>query len=136
MFSCHVFFAHCYKNQEGWANLLIRFIKGSGTLLDLEFLLDDNGRRVAAFGRSAGFIQLSNIFSQGIIGYNSDEDEFFDFCGGVQGNVNWVDYFNDSVVVGGDFLAVQNCDGNLRFIEFLIIIFFRSAHHSKQYSYI
>jgi len=31
-----------------------RFIKGQGTILDLEFLVDDRGRRVAAFGRAAG----------------------------------------------------------------------------------
>ena len=30
--------------------------KGGGKVLDLEFLTDDNGRRVAAFGRAAGFI--------------------------------------------------------------------------------
>lgn len=32
-----------------------RFPKGSGTLLDLEFLQDESGRRVAAFGYHAGF---------------------------------------------------------------------------------
>jgi hypothetical protein len=31
------------------------FSQGSGTLLDLEFLQDDKGRRVAAFGYYAGF---------------------------------------------------------------------------------
>jgi hypothetical protein len=31
------------------------FSRGGGTLLDLEFLQDDNGRRVAAFGYHAGF---------------------------------------------------------------------------------
>jgi saccharopine dehydrogenase (NAD+, L-lysine-forming) len=54
----HVYFAHCYKNQGGWKELLGRFISGKGKLLDLEFLVDDVGRRVAAFGRSAGFIGM------------------------------------------------------------------------------
>jgi hypothetical protein len=55
----HVYFGHCYKNQEGWKDLLSRFHRGNGRLWDLEFLLDDNGKRVAAFGRSAGFIGMA-----------------------------------------------------------------------------
>lgn len=51
----HVQFAHCYKNQGGWQDVLSRFPRGGGTLLDLEFLTDDSGRRVAAFGYHAGY---------------------------------------------------------------------------------
>jgi len=51
----HIQFAHCYKNQGGWEKVLSRFPRGGGTLLDLEFLTDDEGRRVAAFGYHAGF---------------------------------------------------------------------------------
>ncbi|KAF2717876.1 Formate/glycerate dehydrogenase catalytic domain-like protein [Polychaeton citri CBS 116435] len=51
----HVQFAHCYKGQGGWDKVLSRFPRGGGTLLDLEFLEDENGRRVAAFGYHAGF---------------------------------------------------------------------------------
>ncbi|KAK0261895.1 Saccharopine dehydrogenase [Friedmanniomyces endolithicus] len=51
----HVQFAHCYKGQGGWDTVLNRFPRGKGTLLDLEFLEDENGRRVAAFGYHAGF---------------------------------------------------------------------------------
>lgn len=51
----HVQFAHCYKNQGGWQNVLARFPRGGGTLYDLEFLQDESGRRVAAFGFHAGF---------------------------------------------------------------------------------
>lgn len=51
----HVQFAHCYKNQGGWEGVLSRFSRGNGTLLDLEFLTDEAGRRVAAFGYHAGF---------------------------------------------------------------------------------
>ncbi|KAH0612619.1 uncharacterized protein H6S33_008999 [Morchella sextelata] len=51
----HVQFAHCYKNQGGWRDVLSRFPAGNGTLLDLEFLQDESGRRVAAFGYHAGF---------------------------------------------------------------------------------
>jgi saccharopine dehydrogenase (NAD+, L-lysine-forming) len=51
----HVQFAHCYKTQGGWEEVLSRFPQGGGTLLDLEFLQDDTGRRVAAFGYHAGY---------------------------------------------------------------------------------
>ena len=48
-------FAHCFKQQAGWSSVLARFHRGGGTLYDLEFLNDTNGRRVAAFGFHAGF---------------------------------------------------------------------------------
>ncbi|WFD32918.1 Saccharopine dehydrogenase [Malassezia sp. CBS 17886] len=51
----HIQFAHCYKKQEGWVDVLARFKRGGGKLYDLEFLEDANGRRVAAFGWHAGF---------------------------------------------------------------------------------
>ncbi|KAF2658200.1 saccharopine dehydrogenase [Lophiostoma macrostomum CBS 122681] len=51
-----VHFAHCYKQQGGWENVLARFPRGGGTLYDLEFLQDSTGRRVAAFGYHAGFV--------------------------------------------------------------------------------
>lgn len=51
----HIQFAHCYKRQAGWTDVLRRFHDGKGTLYDLEFLQDESGRRVAAFGFHAGF---------------------------------------------------------------------------------
>lgn len=51
----HIQFAHCYKDQGGWQDVLKRFPAGKGTLYDLEFLENDQGRRVAAFGFYAGF---------------------------------------------------------------------------------
>ena len=51
----HIYFAHAYKQQEGWKALLRRFAGDGGRLLDLEYLLDDNGMRIAAFGYWAGF---------------------------------------------------------------------------------
>ncbi|KAJ1550601.1 Saccharopine dehydrogenase, partial [Nowakowskiella sp. JEL0078] len=51
----HIMFAHCFKRQGGWMDVLGRFKAGNGTLLDLEFLANKEGRRVAAFGYYAGF---------------------------------------------------------------------------------
>ncbi|MFF7457929.1 saccharopine dehydrogenase [Kitasatospora sp. NPDC008115] len=52
----HVFFGHAYKGQQGGPALLRRFAEGGGTLLDLEYLTDAQGRRVAAFGFWAGYL--------------------------------------------------------------------------------
>ncbi|KAK6465410.1 Saccharopine dehydrogenase (lysine--2-oxoglutarate reductase) [Scheffersomyces coipomensis] len=51
----HILFGHCYKDQSGWKDILRRFPEGNGTLYDIEFLVNDDGRRVAAFGYYAGF---------------------------------------------------------------------------------
>lgn len=52
----HVHFAHVYKQQDGWQEFLRQFSLGGGTLYDLEYLVDEQGRRVAAFGYWAGFV--------------------------------------------------------------------------------
>ncbi|MFJ9153241.1 saccharopine dehydrogenase [Streptomyces sp. NPDC102270] len=52
----HVFFGHAYKGQPGAPELLRRFAAGGGALLDLEYLVDDHGRRLAAFGFWAGYL--------------------------------------------------------------------------------
>jgi saccharopine dehydrogenase (NADP+, L-glutamate forming) len=52
----HVHFAHVYKEQQGWQATLRQFSAGGGTLYDLEYLVDDAGRRVAAFGYWAGYV--------------------------------------------------------------------------------
>ncbi|KAG8407049.1 Saccharopine dehydrogenase, variant 2 [Metarhizium acridum] len=51
----YIHFQHNFKKQLGWARSLSRFARGGGTLYDLEFLTDQNGRRVAAFGYWAGY---------------------------------------------------------------------------------
>ena len=52
----HVYFAHAFKEQQGWRDILGRFAQGGGTLLDLEYLQREDGRRVAAFGYWAGYV--------------------------------------------------------------------------------
>lgn len=51
----HIMFGHAYKGQADGPQLLRRFRRGGGTLLDLEYLTDAGGRRVAAFGYWAGY---------------------------------------------------------------------------------
>lgn len=51
----HIMFGHAYKGQPDGPALLARFKRGGGTLYDLESLVDEDGRRVAAFGYWAGF---------------------------------------------------------------------------------
>jgi len=51
----HILFGHAYKGQPSGQILLSRFKAGGGTLYDLEYLVDTDGRRVAAFGYWAGY---------------------------------------------------------------------------------
>jgi saccharopine dehydrogenase (NAD+, L-lysine-forming) len=51
----HIMFGHAYKGQPAGRVLLDRFKAGGGTLYDLEYLVDEAGRRVAAFGYWAGY---------------------------------------------------------------------------------
>ncbi|MBO9478730.1 saccharopine dehydrogenase [Shimia sp. R11_0] len=51
----HIMFGHAFKGQHSGVALLKRFKAGGGTLYDLEYLVDDSGRRVAAFGYWAGY---------------------------------------------------------------------------------
>ena len=52
----HIYFAHAFKGQEDARRTLERFQRGGGQLLDVEFLLDETGRRVVAFGYWAGYV--------------------------------------------------------------------------------
>jgi saccharopine dehydrogenase (NAD+, L-lysine-forming) len=51
----HIMFGHAYKGQPAGQRLLARFKAGGGTLYDLEYLENEDGRRVAAFGYWAGY---------------------------------------------------------------------------------
>jgi len=51
----HILFGHAYKGQPSGQILLARFKAGGGTLYDLEYLVNQEGRRVAAFGYWAGY---------------------------------------------------------------------------------
>jgi saccharopine dehydrogenase (NAD+, L-lysine-forming) len=51
----HIMFGHAYKGQPAGRVLLQRFKAGGGTLYDLEYLVNEDGRRVAAFGYWAGY---------------------------------------------------------------------------------
>jgi saccharopine dehydrogenase (NAD+, L-lysine-forming) len=51
----HIMFGHAFKGQHSGKALLQRFQAGGGTLYDLEYLVDETGRRVAAFGYWAGY---------------------------------------------------------------------------------
>jgi len=52
----HIYFAHAFKGQEDARRTLERFVRGGGRLLDIEYLVGDDGRRVVAFGYWAGYV--------------------------------------------------------------------------------
>ena len=51
----HIMFGHAFKGQPAGRVLLERFRSGGGALYDLEYLVNEQGRRVAAFGYWAGY---------------------------------------------------------------------------------
>ena len=51
----HIMFGHAFKGQPAGKVLLQRFKAGSGVLYDLEYLVNEQGRRVTAFGYWAGY---------------------------------------------------------------------------------
>ena len=61
----HIYFAHVYKEQDGWQEVLGKFQKGNGKIIDLEYMVDENSRRVCAFGYWAGYVgaSLAVLFS-------------------------------------------------------------------------
>jgi saccharopine dehydrogenase (NAD+, L-lysine-forming) len=52
----HIYFAHAFKGQSDARETLERFRRGGGTLLDIEYLTDEQGKRVVAFGYWAGYV--------------------------------------------------------------------------------
>ena len=51
----HIMFGHAFKGQVSGKKLLKKFKEGGGTLYDIEYLTNETGKRVAAFGYWAGF---------------------------------------------------------------------------------
>ena len=52
----HIYFAHAFKGQSDAETTLTRFREGGGRLYDIEYLTDERGRRVVAFGYWAGYV--------------------------------------------------------------------------------
>ena len=87
----HIMFGHAFKGQHSGIAFLKRFKQGGGTLYDLEYLVDDTGRRVAAFGYWAGYagaaVTLKSWAAQqrgelcGPVGVYADKDALLDDLG-------------------------------------------------------
>ena len=52
----HIYFSHTFKNQKNSELILKEFKLSNSILYDLEYLLDDNNKRLIAFGYYAGFV--------------------------------------------------------------------------------
>lgn len=87
----HIMFGHAFKGQHSGVALLKRFKAGGGTLYDLEYLVDETGRRVAAFGYWAGYagaaVTLKTWIAQkkggicGPVGVYGSKDDLLDDLG-------------------------------------------------------
>ncbi len=52
----HLYFSHTFKDQSNSKEILQKFKIKEGLIYDLEYLIDDNNKRLVAFGFWAGFI--------------------------------------------------------------------------------
>jgi saccharopine dehydrogenase (NAD+, L-lysine-forming) len=51
----HFYFSHAFKGQENSHHIINLFKENNGHIYDYEYIIDENGRRVIAFGYWAGF---------------------------------------------------------------------------------
>jgi saccharopine dehydrogenase (NAD+, L-lysine-forming) len=51
----HFYFSHAFKGQENSHTIINLFQENDGHIYDYEYIVDENGRRVIAFGYWAGF---------------------------------------------------------------------------------
>jgi saccharopine dehydrogenase (NAD+, L-lysine-forming) len=109
----HIQFAHCYKHQGGWNDVLRRFAHGKGTLYDLEFLEDPaTRRRVAAFGFHAGFAGAA----AGALAYAEQEKE------GGKGLLKGLKpYPNEEAMVSHVRTALESVEGGVDKVKVLVI---------------
>jgi saccharopine dehydrogenase (NAD+, L-lysine-forming) len=109
----HIQFAHCYKQQGGWNDVLRRFKQGGGTLYDLEFLEDpETRRRVAAFGFHAGFAGAA----AGALALAAQEQE------GVDGKLAALKpYANEEAMVSHVRAGLQGLKGGVEQVKVLVI---------------
>ncbi len=101
----HIMFGHAFKGQPAGQVLLRRFAAGGGTLYDLEALVDDSGRRVAAFGYWAGFAGAAVAYHcwiaqqrggiAGTVGRAADQDALVDDL-----NAAWTGARPRAIVIG------------------------------------
>ena len=52
----HIYFSHTLKHQFNSENILTRFINSNSKLYDFEYILDDNKKRIIAFGYYSGLV--------------------------------------------------------------------------------
>ena len=51
----HFYFSHAFKGQENSHHIINLFQEKNGNIYDYEYIVDENGRRLIAFGHWAGF---------------------------------------------------------------------------------
>ena len=57
----HIYFAHIYKGQPHAESVKKQYHSGGGTLYDLEYLVNEQQKRVCAFGFWAGFVGAARL---------------------------------------------------------------------------
>lgn len=70
----NMYFAHCYKNQYNSQKILKKFKESGGCILDYEYIVDENNKRLIAFGFWAGFAGIFLGLGQYILKVNGLDD--------------------------------------------------------------
>ena len=109
----HIQFAHCYKRQSGWTDVLRRFAEGKGCLYDLEFLEHPTTkRRVAAFGFHAGFAGAA----AGALAFVAQHEQ-----GGKGSLAGLKPYANEKAMVKHVQEGLENAPGGAAKVKVLVI---------------
>jgi saccharopine dehydrogenase (NAD+, L-lysine-forming) len=69
----HLYFSHTFKDQSNSKEILQKFKIKKGLIYDLEYLIDDNNKRLVAFGFWAGFIGTAISLLQYYYKFNNKE---------------------------------------------------------------
>ena len=90
----HIYFAHIFKGQSGSAEVFKRYNDGGGKLFDLEFLQNEDGKRIAAFGYWAGYAGAAlavEAYAHQVKGLEAPKLRFYD------SKAEWVNILKEKI---------------------------------------
>ena len=102
----HIYFSHTFKNQINSEYILIKFIKSNSKLYDFEYILDDNNKRIIAFGLYSGLVG-------GILGLK----QYYNKINNYEPISNLIPWFSYEDIIN----SVKSIAVNIQFIKIAIV---------------
>ena len=113
----HVYFSHTYKNQKDSIEILDVFKKSNSIIYDFEYFLNNDNKRIIAFGFHAGYVccclGLLQYFTKKTKGRNINNLQIWNSCSELLNNVKDVYDNNISVAIIGANGKSGNCVFNI-----------------------